>query len=98
MSIIFTSNEREYSDYSQRCDFRQKTIYIATMNFVDYFIELGDDKPTAESKVSQLSTEVATFLYAFVLGNKNPLIDYINSSTLPFMDADAKNKIISDLS
>jgi hypothetical protein len=97
MSIIFTSNEREYSDYSQRCDLRQKTIYISTMNFVDYFIALGDDKPTADSKVSELSTEVATYLYAYVLGNISPLIDSINSSTLPFMDSAAKTFLITSL-
>jgi hypothetical protein len=69
----------------------------ATMNFVLYFTELGDSKEIAESKVTQLSTECSSYLYAFVLGNTNALIDCINSSSLLFMDDLAKQKITSDL-
>lgn len=83
--------------YNLRSSSREQVLFTATMNFVQYFIDLGDDKPTSESKVSQLSTEVAAYLYAYVLGNKQPLIDGINNSTLPFMDAAAKQKLITDL-
>lgn len=93
------------SEYSQRCDDREVTLMTATMNFVGYFIMLdnsSDDdltkKSNAEIKVAQLSTEVAAFLYSYRLGNTQPLIDGINNSNLEFMDAAAKEKIVSDLS
>lgn len=86
-----------YSSYESRCSIRNKRLYNATMDFVKYFIDLGDDKPTAEAKVSELSTEVAAYLYAYVLGNKTPLVNGINNSSLPFMDAAAKQKLINDL-
>jgi hypothetical protein len=90
-------DNRNYAEYDGRCSTRQGQLMIATMNFVQYFVDLGDDKPTAEAKVSQVSTETAAYLYAYVLGNKTPLIDNINLSTLPFMDAAAKAKLIGDL-
>ena len=83
--------------YKSRSAAREQTLMDATMEFVAYFISLGDDKATAESKVSQLSTEVAALLYVYTLGNTQPLIDAINASTLPFMDAAAKTKLTSDL-
>ena len=98
MGLIYTTEEREYAAYDGRCEKRQKTLYIATMNFVKYFMELGDTQTTAESKVSQVSTESASYLYAYVLGNKDPLIASINNSTLSFMDDEAKSKLIGDLS
>lgn len=84
--------------YNARCNARQFKLLNATMNFVEYFISLGDDKTTAETKVSEVSTEVAEYLYAYVLGNKAPLINGIHTSTLPFMDAAAKDSLINDLS
>lgn len=90
--------KEEVADYISRNNYRQTTLCTATMNFVQYFIDLGDDKPTAQSKVSELSTEVAAYLYAYVLGNKLPLIDSINLSTLPFMDQAAKDYLTQQLS
>jgi hypothetical protein len=95
--MIFKSDQRLYSEYALRCDNRQKTIFMSSMESVVYFMGLGDDKPTAENKVSQLSTEVAPLLYAYVLGNEQPLRDAINASTLPFMDAAAKAAIVGYL-
>lgn len=92
------SDNDEVVFYGARCDLRETKIMTATMSFVNYFIGLGDDKELAESKVTQVSTEVASYLYAYVLGNKIPLIDGINNSTLPFMDANAKAELISYLS
>jgi len=83
--------------YKLRTEAREKTLLDATMNFVGYFMGLGDDKATAESKVSQISTEVASLLYVYTLGNTQPLIDAINASSLPFMDAAAKAKLVGDL-
>ena len=85
------------AEYNGRCVKREVALMRGTMNFVQYFIDLGDDKSTAEAKVSELSTEVAIYLYAYVLGNKTPLLDSINISSLPFMDAAAKAKLIGDL-
>lgn len=83
--------------YEERNAMRQYTLNSATMNFVAYFIGLGDDKATAEGKVAELSTEVAAYIYAFVLGNTQPLIDGINASNLTFMDQAAKDKLVGDL-
>lgn len=85
------------SSYSERNLLRHQLIEESTMNFVQYFIDLGDDTPTANSKVSELSTEVAQYIYIYILGNTQPLIDSINSSSLSFMDANAKLKIVGDL-
>ena len=86
------------SNYRERNDMRQLKLETSTMAFVQYFIDLGDDMATAQSKVSELSTECAAYLYPFVLGNTQPLINAINASSLPFMDAAAKSKLTGDLS
>jgi hypothetical protein len=83
--------------YELRSEERERVLMWATMEFVTYFIGLGDDQATAESKVSQISTEVASLLYVYTLGNTQPLIDAINASALPFMDAAAKAKLTGDL-
>jgi hypothetical protein len=85
------------ADYMSRTDRRQQVLMTATMNFVAYFMGLGDDQTTAESKVSQVSTEVAALLYVYTLGNTQPLLDAIQASTLPHMDQAAKDKLIGDL-
>jgi len=95
--MIVPIDRQDIPAYADRCDKRQDQLIIATMNFVQYFIGLGDDQSTAEWKVSTLSTEVATFLYAYVLGNKQPIIDSINASMLPFMDQAAKDYLTSQL-
>jgi hypothetical protein len=76
---------------------REFTLGKATMDFVGYFMGLGDDQATAEQKVTDLSTEVAALLYVYTLGNAQPLIDAINASTLPFMDAAAKAYLVGQL-
>jgi hypothetical protein len=86
--------------YSSRTRNRELTLMKATMSFVGYFMGLGDDQTTAESKVSDVSTEVAQFLYVYTLGNTQPLIDAINNIdevAFPYMDAAAKAKITGDL-
>lgn len=85
------------SSYTDRNAARQRTLEEATMAFVKYFLELGDDQATAEAKVAEVSTEVAPHLFPFVLGNTQPLINALNASTLPQMDAAAKAKITGDL-
>jgi hypothetical protein len=98
MGAIYTTDEREYAAYDERCEQRKKTLYVATMKFVSYFIALGDDLAGAQAKVAQVSTEVNSTLYGYVLGNTQPLIDGINNSNLPFMDSAAKAKLVGDLS
>jgi hypothetical protein len=80
--------------YSSRNLARAANLENATMYFMQYFIDLGDDLSTSQSKVTQLSTEVAAWLYPYVLGNTQPLVDAVNSSGLPFMDSSAKSKLI----
>lgn len=97
MKSSILSNDDTINMYSYRCDTRQLTLLTATMNFVQYFMDLGDDKDTANAKVAEVSTEVAAYLYAYVLGNRGPLIDGINASTLPFMDQAAKDYLTTQL-
>jgi hypothetical protein len=61
------------------------------------FMAKGDEKSVAEQKVSDISTEISAFLYVYTLGNKQPLINSINGSVLPFMDAEAKAALIGFL-
>lgn len=89
--------EEKYVLYLDRVRQREFTLGKATMNFVEYFIGLGDDEATAKNKVGQVSDEVAQHLYQYTLGRVHPLIDGLNASTLPFMDAAAKAKITGDL-
>ena len=83
--------------YNLRNEQREQTLTLATMSFVGYFMGLGDDQATAESKVAQVSTEVAALLYVYTLGNTQPLKDSINASVLPFMDAPAKAFLVDAL-
>lgn len=86
--------------YKMRTEAREKTLLDATMGFVAYFMGLGDDQVTAETKVGQVSSEVAALLYVYTLGNTQPLIDAINNiddAVLTFMDAAAKAYIVGQL-
>ena len=91
------SNNQATEAYKSRTEQRELTLMTATMSFVGYFMGLGDDQVIAEDKVSQVSTEIAALLYVYTLGNKQPLLDAINVSTLPFMDAPAKAFLIAGL-
>jgi hypothetical protein len=92
------------AEYSKRCDEREITLMNGTMNFVVYFIMLDNSndedevkKLNAEIKVAQLSTEIAPFLYAYRLGNTQPLINGIQNSNLEYMDQSAKDYLINYL-
>jgi hypothetical protein len=82
--------------YSERNLQRQTLMENATMALVAHFMGLGDDKTTADDKVTQLSTEVAVWIYPYVLGNMK-LIEEVNASQLSFMDAAAKAVIVDIL-
>ena len=92
-----SDNSRAFAAYKLRNEVREEQLIKATMEFVLYFMGLGDDHATANDKVAQLSTEVAALLYVYTLGNIQPLLDAVNASTLPFMDAAAKAKLTGDL-
>jgi len=83
--------------YNARCTSRDATLKEATMKFIQYFVNLGDDLPTAQSKVSQVSAETASYLYPYVLGNVHSLLNAINDSSLEFMDEAAKQELIGYL-
>ena len=89
--------EKGYVLYMNRVRNREFTLGKATMNMVAYFMGLGDDQATAEDKVGQISDDVAQHLYQYALGRTQPLIDGVNNSTLPFMDAAAKAQLVGDL-
>ncbi|NIQ14803.1 MAG: hypothetical protein GTO02_10510 [Candidatus Dadabacteria bacterium] len=77
------------------------TFCKATMNGVGYFMSLGDTQADAEDKMRQLSSELrandAGAKFDYVLGDTQPLIDAINASILPFMDAAAKAYLTGEL-
>ena len=89
--------DKAYVFYMNRVRQREFTLGKATMDFVGYFMGLGDTQEVAEGKVSELSSEVAALLYVYTLGNTQPLIDGINASALPFMDATAKAFLVEEL-
>lgn len=87
-------------DYGNRNSERRSTLELSTIQLVGYFMALGDDQATADGKVKQVSNEVAPFLYLYVLGNTQPLLDAIsdlNEVIYPFMDTTAKAYIVAEL-
>ena len=101
---IWKKEQAITASYFKRCDNREVSMMAATMNLVAYFIFLDTSedndetkKMNAELKVGQLSNEIAAHLYPYRLGNTQPLIDAVNASELPFMDAGAKASIINNL-
>lgn len=95
MEIQF--EDEELQSYINRNKNRENRLNTSTVNFINYFVNLGDDITTARNKVSELSNETAQYIYVYILGNTTPLINCINNSTLPFMDDDAKAKLVGDL-
>lgn len=94
---IFKRGEEILAGFYKRTDKREETLMNATMSFVGYFVGLGDDQATAESKVSQMSTECAAFTHVYTMGNITALTDAIQTSNLAFMDQAAKDFIIGEL-
>ena len=100
MGKEFNRGEGYIAKYDMRTGQREKTLMKATMDFVGYFMSLGDDQLTAQTKVSQVSTHVAVYLYVYTLGNVAPLangIQNIDIIDMPFMDQDAKDFLINGL-
>ena len=95
--MIFNDTEEETASYYQRSNLREVKLMKGTMALVAYFVSKGFDVPTSSANVTSISTEVAPLLYVYVLGNKQPLFDKINASTLVFMDAETKAFLISQL-
>lgn len=86
--------------YKTRNEQRENTLDEATMNLVEYYVGLGDDLDTAKEKVGQISDEVAPWMFSYVKGRTSKLIAELNAIsevTYPFFDANAKAKIIGDL-
>jgi len=87
----------ETKAYVGRSEGRNELIHKGTLQFVGYFMSLGDIQEDAEAKVTEVSTEVSQHLFVYILGNKTPLINAINASSLTYMDAAAKAYLISTL-
>ena len=97
---VWTKGEVVYAKYDVRSSLREKKLMKATIDFVGYFMSLGGDKLTADTKVSQVSTEISQYLYVYTLGNSAPLISSINNIdelVYPFMDAAAKAALVGFL-
>jgi hypothetical protein len=90
--------EKLTQTYHERNLQRQQELETATTNLIKFFVDSGDDLLTAKQKVSDVSSGSAQWLFPYVLGNKQPLIQSINDSTLPFMDSTAKTFLINELS
>lgn len=82
--------------YEERNLMRVTKLNQSTLALIAYFMGLGDDQLTAETKATDLSTEVAAYLYAYTLGNM-ALLAQIDASALPYMDAAAKAFLINAL-
>jgi len=90
-------------DYITRSlDNRFGTFSKATIEAIAYFMSLGDTEEQAHDKMKQLSAELRATnpgaKFDYVLGDTQPLIDAINASILPFMDAAAKLAFTNSLS
>lgn len=83
--------------YQERIEARTIVMHNAVGAMVAYFMGTGVDQPTAEDQIGQVSIEVSIFIYPYILGYTQPLLDAINASTLPFMDQPAKDALISYL-
>ena len=83
------------ADYGNRNSARARTLEAATMSMIAYFMQFGDTKEQAEEKVGQFSSETASYLYAYTLGNKKSLVDAINASLLLFMDSQTKAFLVN---
>lgn len=97
---LFLKGEESLAPYYKRTGSREKTLMSSTMSLVAYFMGLGDSKIEAENKVTQISTELAPYLYAFTLGNTQLLVNKVNEIdeiVMPFMDTLAKNFVIGEL-
>jgi predicted transcriptional regulator len=81
--------------YKERNIQRETLLEESTMALVKHFMELGDTKTIADQKVSQLSTEVALYIYPYVLGNMT-LVQQIEASELSFMD-DAAKAVVNNI-
>lgn len=81
--------------YKERNIQRETLLNEATMALVKHFMGLGDTKTIADQKVSQLSTEVALYIYPYVLGNME-LVQQIEASELSFMD-DAAKAVVTNI-
>lgn len=100
MGKEFNRGEGYVAKYNMRTDQREKTLMKATMNFVGYFIALGNTELEAQTKVSQVSTHVAKYLYVYTLGNVSPLVNEIQNIDeieMPFMNQAAKDYLINGL-
>lgn len=93
-----TTSSLNLKQYIGRSEARSIQLHKATIELVDYYmVNSGDTEEQANAKVTSASTEVALTLYPYVIGNKQPLIDAINASSLPHMDANAKAFLIASL-
>jgi len=101
MPEIKLLQDESTSDYLIRCENRKATLGKSTVSLIGYLMGLGDDYPAAKQKVVDLGNEIRTSdpgaKYDYELGNTQPLIDIVNSSTLPFMTAEAKALVVAIL-
>jgi hypothetical protein len=84
--------------YNQRNVARQQKLEEATQSFLQYLIDEGSTEIIAKRQINSLSNELSSYLFIYILGNKQPLINGVESSRQEFMDDGAKNYAIQLLS
>jgi len=84
--------------YNQRNLSRQQQLEEATQSFLEYLIDEGSSEIIAKRQINSLSNELSSYLFIYILGNKQPLINGVESSRQEFMDEGAKNYAIQLLS
>ncbi len=98
MKRLLNKSEKAYDTYIKKNDERMMKLQIAITNMIGYFIGLGDDPVTAENKTIQLADEIGGgTMLLYQLGYEQKLIDSINASSLPYMDAAAKAYAVSQI-
>lgn len=98
MRRLLNKSQKQHSGYIKKNEERMQVIQIAITNMIGYFIGLGDDPTTAENKTIQLADEIGGgTMLLYQLGYEQKLIDAINASALPQMDAAAKAYAVSQI-
>jgi len=91
MGKRYKKANNKHAGYHKRSRMRKKQLIKGTLNLVGYFMLAQSlDETTAKNQMNQLSYECRDLLFLYELGNTQPLINAVNASSLPFMDAAAK--------
>jgi hypothetical protein len=95
--IVFEDKDRSTAPLWNRSQRRLLSFLRGTQKLREHFEGLGDNAAQSKAKINQLSDETHLTHFRYMTGNRQPLLDAINASALPFMDAAAKTVILDEL-